>query len=345
METFEEFYERRKEEMRDQKLDDLCVVQEASDWSEISTAQYPQDPWRIEKILPEGGQVILSSVSGEKKTWVALEMARALVSGTPFIQNNDFKTQGCNVLYIDAESSKSEFQRRGKQLQIPENGSYKFKVVQTDDLNLNDEEKIKWLTILAEYHEAKVVIIDTFRAVSSGLSDDKSVEVREFFNRFKPLKDKGVCVVFLDHFRKPNNLDGKVPKKEHLIGSQDKTATSEVLLMIRSESGTEKIEVFQRKNRLGKEIKPFEILMEDRLDSAGKIVTTLKYNGELDDETTKKDDAKSTIQELLTISPKTTKQLVAVLRGQMTHRFVQEQHLPFAGKRQDKASNTQRHAR
>jgi hypothetical protein len=50
--------------------------------------------------------------------------------------------------------------------------------------------------------------------------------------------------------------------------------------------------------------------MEDILDATGKRVTTLKYNGELDDETTKKEDAKSVILGLLEVSPKTTKELI-----------------------------------
>jgi DNA-binding HxlR family transcriptional regulator len=323
-EEFKDYHHRRVLDLNEEKTEKRFSVPEPVDWSEECKVIYTQEPWRINNILPEQGITILSSVSGEKKTWLALEMARALVSGTPFLSNPEFKTNGCNVVYIDAENSKSEFQRRCKQMKISINGPNKFYIHSDDDLNLNEPVNVQWLTTLLEYYNAKVVIIDTFRAVAGGLSDDKSVEVREFFNRFKSLKDKGISIVLLDHFRKPSNLDGKVPKKEHLIGSQDKTSSSEVLLMLKSESGTEKIEVYQRKNRLGKEIKPFEVLMVDTLEGSGTIKTTLTYNGDLDDDSTKKEDAKPIIQRLLTVSQKTTNELIAVLQKEVGSRNVRQ---------------------
>jgi hypothetical protein len=323
-EDFREFLQKRRSVKRDEELERMINEPEPVDWAEEHKVQYTQQPWRIENIIPEQGITILASISGEKKTWLALEIVRALVSGTPFLGNSNFKTIGCNVLYIDAENAKSEFQRRCKQMAISVNGPNKFYIHSDDDLNLNDERNVEWLIGLVEYYDVKVVIIDTFRAVAGGLSDDKSSEIREFFNRFKPMKDKGVSVVLLDHLRKPNNLDGKTPKKEHLLGSQDKTASSEVLLMLRSESGTDKIEVYQRKNRLGREIKPFEVLMVDVLEDTGAVKTTLTFNGELDDETTKKEDSKVVIQQLLTVSPKTTKELISVLQKDVGSRNVRQ---------------------
>ena len=323
-EEFSEFLQKRRSEKREEKLERMINEPEPVDWTEEHKVQYTQQPWRIENIIPEQGITILASISGEKKTWLALEIVRALVAGTPFLGNSNFKTVGCNVLYIDAENAKSEFQRRCKQMAISVNGPNKFYIHSDGDLNLNDERNVEWLMGLVEYYDVKVVIIDTFRAVAGGLSDDKSSEIREFFNRFKPMKDKGVSMVLLDHLRKPNNLDGKTPKKEHLLGSQDKTASSEVLLMLRSESGTDKIEVYQRKNRLGREIKPFEVLMVDTLEDTGVIKTTLTFNGELDDETTKKEDSKVVIQQLLTVSPKTTKELISVLQKDVGSRNVRQ---------------------
>lgn len=323
-EEFSEFLQKRRREKKDEVLERMINEPEPVDWADEHKVQYTQQPWRIENIIPEQGITILASISGEKKTWLALEIVRALISGTPFLGNSNFKTIGCSVLYVDAENSKSEFQRRGKQMMIPTNGPNKFYIHSDDDLNLNDERNVEWLMGLVEYYDVKVVIVDTFRAVAGGLSDDKSSEVREFFNRFKPMKDKGVSVVLLDHLRKPNNLDGKTPKKEHLLGSQDKTASSEVLLMLKSESGTDKIEVYQRKNRIGREIKPFEVTMTDTLEDDGVVKTVLKFSGELDDETTKKEDAKLVIQELLTVSPKTTKELISVLQKEVGSRNVRQ---------------------
>jgi hypothetical protein len=99
----------------------------------------------------------------------------------------------------------------------------------------------------------------------------------------------------LDHFRKPSNFEGKIPKKEHLFASQDKVASVEILLMMKSEDGTNEIHVYQRKNRLMNEIPPFKINMEDKDLDDGTRRTFMTYGGELDDG----ESAKESVKEFL----------------------------------------------
>lgn len=287
-------------------------------WIELNAKEFPEQQWRIKNLIPKQGSVILSSISGEKKTWVALEMARCISMGEDFLGNPDFKTEGCSVLYVNCENPESEMQRRGRQLGFPEQGPNDLYILNMDDLNLNDEEWAEWfIRDRIVRYGVQVVVLDTFRAVSGGLKEEKAEEIRQFFKRFGALKNQGVCLVWLDHFRKPSNFDGKVPKKEHLLGSQDKTASTEILLMLRSESGTNEISVYQRKNRLAKEQDPFHITMTDEYVEGIKR-TFLKYAGELEDQENKKEMAKELIIGILESSDgKLTKELIEMTRKEV----------------------------
>ena len=283
-------------------------------WNEFSRKNFPEIRWRINNLIPMEGFVILSAISGEKKTWVSLEMAKSIALGINFLGTDLYKTVMGKVLYVDQENPERDIVRRGKQLGIEENKN--LFVFRPDSLNLNDQHTAdKFIKFILD-NNIEVVFIDTFRAVAGGLKEDKAEDVRMFFNRFKIFKDRGIVVVWLDHRRKPQNFEGKKPKKEQLLGSQDKTASVEILLQLSSDSGSDEIRVYQAKNRLDREIEPFKILMKDSTTERGIHKTSLVYDGLVEADETKKDEAKESILELLQESGKTTKEVRSVLAKQ-----------------------------
>lgn len=285
-------------------------------WNEINSREYEEQAWRIKGLIPKSGSTILASISGERKTWVALEMAKCISQGTNFLDSEQFSVEGCNVLFLNAENAWNEIQRRGRQLGFTNKSSNALHILNTDDVNLGSEKGKNWLKACIEYHDIGIVFVDTFRAVAGALREEKAEEIRQFFSRFNSLKNSGISVVWLDHCRKPSNFDGKQPKKEHLLGSQDKTASVEVLLMIRSEPGAEGIDVYQRKNRLAVELPPFRILMKDSEEAEGKR-TILSYGGELEEQESKKEEAKELILTILESGEQTTKQILEQTRKQV----------------------------
>lgn len=285
-------------------------------WKDINRSIFPEAQWRIKNLIPLQGMITLSAVSGGKKSWVALEMARCIVQGRNFLDREEFATIKGKVLYVDSENAKSEIQRRGRQLLFDDRDD--FFVLSLDNLNLNDKDTADEIKSSIERNKIDTVFIDTFRAVAGSLKEEKAEEVRAFFNRFKSLKDKGVSIVFLDHFKKTNPFEGKTPKKDFLLGSIDKGASVEVLLMLQSESGSPEILMYQRKNRLAKEINPFKMQMMDEVIE-GKINTIFKYDGEIVDDLCKKDEAKELLYNLLSGSQSGmgTKEILAMTQKEV----------------------------
>jgi len=271
-------------------------------WSDVEKWESPQDPWLVNHLIPREGITILASISGSGKSFLTMHLAKCIAEGAPLFGYSDLYVRQARVLYINLEMAKSEFKRRGERLGMYEHENLLF-INALDDFNLNraDDEDTKYKQLMTLIYEAdiQVVIVDTFRAAAGGLKEDKAEEVRAFFQKFLILKNSGVSVVFTEHLRKPTHLEGKKPKKEQLLGSQDKTANVEVLLMIAKDESSGDIQVYQRKNRIAPEIQPFSVRMTDTKDSSGREMISFEYLGNVDDEATKKDEGKGLILNLL----------------------------------------------
>ena len=309
-------HEEWQEELRNYALEikDKENKIEPTTWTEFSKKEFPKKKWRIKDLIPCEGIVIIASPSGEKKTWIAMEMARSIACGSNFLDSEEFPTIQAKILYIDQEMAQSELHRRGKQLKFDQTGDNIW-LLSCDDLNLADDDKLENLKDFISREEIKVVFVDTFRAIAGGLKEDKAEEVRAFFNKFRTLKNLGITFIFLDHCRKPHPFEGKIPKKEQVFASQDKVASCEILLMLRSDRGNDEILIYPTKNRMGKELEPFRVIMEDAADLEGNVlITNMRYSGQFEEKDSKKEEAKTFIlSSLESDGQKTRKEIIELV--------------------------------
>jgi hypothetical protein len=141
------------EKTLDEMIEDMKNFEEKGDanlhkpqlWEEINKMVFPADRWRIKNLIPREGIVILAAVSGEKKSWVAMSMAQCIASGINFLGNPLFETLPGKVLFIDGESSTSEFQRRGRQLGFDSAGDNLLILNKELNFYKDTEEDIDWL--------------------------------------------------------------------------------------------------------------------------------------------------------------------------------------------------------
>lgn len=288
-------------------------------WKEIDSISFPRDRWLVNNLFPKEGISILASVSGEGKSLITLHLVKCLSEGSPLFGCSNFQTLESKVLYINLEMATSEVQRRGRMIGFSQQNE-NFFILNESNFNLNDGEtgfdlKYKWLLKYVFDNEIKVIIVDTLRPAAGGLKEEKAEEVRAFFKKFQILKNSGILIIFLEHLRKPSQFEGKIPKKEQLLGSQDKTANAETLIMIRKDESTGNTNIYQPKNRLGPEVQPFAIKISDVIDSDGQEKLEFKYVGELEEEVNKKEEAKGLILEILSSGePKMTSHLLELTK-------------------------------
>jgi len=265
-------------------------------WNEFDQIGFPETEWWIKDLVPASCIVLIAAPSGEKKSWVALEMARCIVLGIPFA--GTFHARKANVLYIEQETPQYLVQKRGRQLGINaiEKGVY---FLSQDILSLNDPRVIDQLFAFIQTNEVKVVFVDTLRSVAGGIKEEKAEEVRAFFARFKAWKDRGVSVVIMDHCRKPQRWEGaKQPKKDQILGSQDKVAAVEMVHMLHSEERSEEIFFYPIKSKISREANPFKLLLRFE-DREGLEAATMSHGGAIEEKKLKSEKAKHLIDAYL----------------------------------------------
>jgi hypothetical protein len=260
-------------------------------WNEFESFSFPENAWRVNGLIPLDGVTIIAAPSGEKKSWLCMALARSVAEGNVFLGNPDLSVEKCKVLYIENESPKSEIQRRGRMLGFGDG----ILIHEQDCPSLNDDANVNELLKICVDQGVGLLFVDTIRSIAGGLQEDKAELVRGFFDRFKKFSEFGITVVMTDHLRKPNRFESKsVPKKDQLLGSQDKTAAANALISIRSEAGSDEISVYPLKLKAGKELPPFIAQMKEE---GGQI--SFVHGGEIQQQMLKVERAKEVIKEFL----------------------------------------------
>jgi len=283
-------------------------------WKSFNAIEFPENPWRIEKLIPEFGISFLAAPSGGKKSWVGLDMARSAASGLAFL--GKFKTKKGNVLYIEQETPQQEVQRRGRQLRLNELDNIWIASSKDTPINLNNDGVVKQLIEFVESKNISVIFIDTLRSVAGGLKEEKAEEIRMFFNRLKPLSEHGVAIIVLDHTRKPRPFESRTrPALDQILGSQDKVASATNVLMLGRTNEEDSLTLHQMKLKGGKEEKPFVIKMRDEDYGGINHRTYLEHGGDLDEDQLKIEEAVDVITEYLNIqgTEKTAKEIKEAL--------------------------------
>ncbi len=310
-------YPRRSNESLDDEVSNGSFNLPLLTWEELSKKDFPREEWRVTGLIPMQGLVIIAAPSGEKKTWFALELIKSISCGSHFLAHEGFNTHRSKVLYIDAEMGPKILQKRCKLLDfdsIPE----KFAPLLStgNEINLKADDAFESFEKLIEDRNIDVIVIDTLRAVAGGLEEDNAPAVRGFLQRFNRLKNKGKLIIILDHNRKPDRGSHGGPRKEYVLGSQDKIANAEVVLMIRGDVNPGYFTVHQVKNRTGVEMKPFNVGIRDittSKDGMEVVKVEMNYEGELDEMTTKMDEAKLVIPQIVGNEFMTTNDIVKIM--------------------------------
>ena len=214
----------------------------------------PEPEWWVKDILPKRGTTIIGGDSGNKKTFLALEIAIKCSTGGDFLDM--FECKKAKVLYIDEENDKSLIKSRmikllkGNQIyEIPNLLAFAF----GNQLKLNKKGKGLLDKLLTEY-KPDIVILDSMVRFIEG-DEDRSSDVKKNTGVLKFLTNKHNCSFLVLHHtpkRKPGS-------KHSLRGSGEFSAFVDLLIMV---SGTVNLKLKQEKNRYdgAVEIGGFELI-------------------------------------------------------------------------------------
>ncbi|MEK7550809.1 MAG: AAA family ATPase [Patescibacteria group bacterium] len=253
---------------------------------ELMRKEFPETKWIVEQLIPLEGIVALSGMPSAYKTWLILDLAIKVASGT--ILFDKFDTNKCGVLFIDEETGERWIQQRI--VKLSNNFELPIYLLSKTGFKLND----KTVTTLVEFirkHEIGVVIFDSLLRIHTASDENNAVEMAKVFSLFQKLTNAGVTVIFTHHNRKQGILRSSNPSQD-MRGSSDILAAVDCHLAV--DRKEESVVITQTKSRKSEELKPFKLNVIKENNTFH-----FEFAGEVDEEKNKKTDFQEAIKDLL----------------------------------------------
>ena len=172
--------------------------------------------WIVDRLIPKDSITLLFGKGGIGKTWLSMDMARSIGSGTPFLGLSTVKTP---VIFVDFENPLAVLNTRTQKLGEAD-GVFFWRAnnekIKAPKLDKKEYELYKQLP------EGAILIFDTLRA-SQDRDENKSDEMGLIMGRLKELRDKGFCIILLHHTAKNSDKIAKgstaiVDLADHILG-------------------------------------------------------------------------------------------------------------------------------
>lgn len=197
----------------------------------------PRPRWLIDRIWGAGTVGFIAGAPKSYKSWVALDMALSVATGSPFL--GTFEVNGGDgagtpgkVLYVQEEDSDIQVLDRvgkifwgkpkeihphgymdvdgnGGVVWVPPAGERLMRLVVRKGLDLTSEEWQGYLAEQCEEHEYDLVIIDTLGTTSGDTDTDKSREVNRALKPLKVLAETYQCAIAVVHHYSKSGAKGE----------------------------------------------------------------------------------------------------------------------------------------
>ena len=172
--------------------------------------------WIVDRLIPKDSITLLFGKGGIGKTWLSMDMARSIASGTSFLGLGTVKTP---VIFVDFENPLAVLNTRTQKLGEAD-GVFFWRAnndkIKAPKLDKSDYELYKQLP------QGAILIFDTLRA-SQDKDENKSDEMGLIMGRLKELRDMGFTIILLHHTAKNSDKIAKgstaiVDLADHILG-------------------------------------------------------------------------------------------------------------------------------
>jgi hypothetical protein len=213
-------------------------------------------------VLTKRGTLLAGGPEKIGKSFIALEMARALTTGANVFGHPQLHTEICRVLYIEQEIGELQLQKRVKAVMSKENpdiyGDRLWYMSQVPELRLDTELGKQILFNAIEESQANVVLLDPIKNFHS-YDENSNTEIGRLFYTLNELKATFVhldlSLAIFHHMRKPPQDDGRTKydanDKANFRGANDWSAAPDAIwTMHRSRELPTPHRAWELKNRL-----------------------------------------------------------------------------------------------
>lgn len=154
--------------------------------------------WLLENVLPEGGLVYLSAPPAGAKTWVMMDLIRAFVTGSAWLEK--YQVQPRNVLWIDEEMGVRKSLPRLRKLGI-DTETKGLWYTNKAGVKFDNPQHVNAIKKFVEEHEIGCICVDSLTRVHN-MDEDKNSQMRYLFQQFSYFLDMNVMMLLTHHNRK-----------------------------------------------------------------------------------------------------------------------------------------------
>jgi hypothetical protein len=178
---------------------------------DLFAANLPPPGFLVNQLIPDSGVMIFYGNPGEGKTWLAYELIRAALTGSPWMERSALAADGqsINALVCNYEQGTSEVKRRFVKLGLPASRLNQLHFhtlgfpVRTDGrpsppVMLRVPEDGAALRELIEHHHIKLVLFDSMRQAHKGDEND-SQEMGAVMAEFRAIASSTSALLVLIH--------------------------------------------------------------------------------------------------------------------------------------------------
>ncbi len=245
----------------------------------------------------------LAGEPGTAKTWLLLELAQAVATGRRFLDR--FATLQGPVLIIDEENGEARLQRRLARLTKGNLGDCPVHIASMCGVNLSQEQWIASLHQKLAEIRPLLTLFDSLVRVHRG-EENSAQDIARLFAVLTSFRhDFGSAIVFTHHLRKMGFIRDM---------GQRVRGSSDILAYVDSMVGMSKVgtayTLSHLKNRDGDLIRPLSLSIEDKDDKT----TVIRVIAEVDEESSKREQARDLILAALEDGDKLREELTALTR-------------------------------
>jgi len=158
-------------------------------WDDIASMDVSTE-WLLEKLLPKGAISLVFCPGGGGKTWLLMQLAKAIATGAPF---GDLQTLQAPVYFIDFENPLSVVKERREKIGPAAGFYYWHLACPTGPRKLDEDTWIDYKAL-----PPGLLIFDTLRASHNG-DENSSKDMALVLSRLKELRETGFTIVVLHH--------------------------------------------------------------------------------------------------------------------------------------------------
>lgn len=265
---------------------------------DLYETEYEKESFIIDYFLPVTGMTMISGDSGVGKSWIALEVIRAITTSGMFLDHFKVNKPNIPILLIDKENGLRRIKERSKSIGVPETVNIHI-IAHPELFTLENAETLESTSQLIAENGIQVVIVDSFIDLLIG-DENNSKDISTVFNILRTISSE-VCWLLLHHESKPIP-NYKRSSGDRARGSSNIKAQVDYLFSVQRSKQLGTIHVEQGKARDYEMLPKFAL---ELVSSEADGTFGFRYLGDVNDEVSKVDDAAKFLIEFVTENPNT----------------------------------------